>query len=74
MSCSITCCIKLLTLAKAPISFISVNVLCEFAMMLGVYILLPPQEEEVHIRQHNSQKDLNFCMSLYYYAKVIVVL
>ena len=28
--------------------FISVSVLCEFAMLPDVYILLSPQEEEVH--------------------------
>ena len=50
-----------------------------------MYILLYPQEEEVyssswgheyiiHIQQHNHQKDLNPCLSLYYYGKVIVEL
>ena len=31
-----------------PLSFISVCILCEFAILLDVYILLFPQEEEVH--------------------------
>ena len=39
-----------LTLKTAPISSISVGALsvCEFAMVPGVYILMCPQEEEVH--------------------------
>ena len=48
MPSSITCSTKILTLAIAPFLFILVGVLCEFAMMSGVYILLFPQEEEVH--------------------------
>ena len=41
---------KTLTLATAPLLFLLVGVLsvCEFAMVPGVYILLSPQEEEVH--------------------------
>ena len=35
-------------LAIVPLSFISVCILCEFAMLLDVFILLSPQEEEVH--------------------------
>ena len=37
-----------LNLVITPFSFISVSILCEFAMLPDVYILLPPQEEEVH--------------------------
>ena len=48
MPYSITCITKILTLAKVKILFISVDVLCEFAMVPGEYILLSPQEEEVH--------------------------
>ena len=48
MSYSITCSTKILTLAIAPLLFILVDVLREFAMVPGVYILLSPQEEEVH--------------------------
>ena len=29
-------------------TFISVSIFCEFSMLPDVYILLPPQEEEVH--------------------------
>ena len=36
--------IKILTLAIAPFLSISIGVLCEFAMVLDVYILLSPQE------------------------------
>ena len=35
-------------LATAPLSFISVTILCEFAMVPDVYILLPLLEEEMH--------------------------
>ena len=35
-------------MAIAPFLFILVDVLCEFAMVPGVYILLSPQKEEVH--------------------------
>ena len=47
MSYIITCSTKILTLAIAPFLFISVDVLCKFAMMQCEYILLFPQEEEV---------------------------
>ena len=68
---------------KVPFLFISVGVLCEFAMMPDVYILSSPQEKKYtlfpeetdeHIRQHIHQKDLNLCLPLCYYAKVIVEL
>ena len=29
-------------------TFVSVSILCKFAMLPDVYILLSPQEEEVH--------------------------
>ena len=48
MPYSITCSIKILTLAIEPFLFIFFGVICEFAMVPGVYILLSPQEEEVH--------------------------
>ena len=44
----IICFTKILTLAIAPFLFILVGVVCEFAIVPGVYILLSPQEEEVH--------------------------
>ena len=37
-----------ITSAIAPFLFILVGVFCEFALVPGVYILLSPQEEEVH--------------------------
>ena len=48
MPSSITCSTKNLTLEIAPFLFILVGVLWEFAIVTGVYILLFPQEEEVH--------------------------
>ena len=41
---------KILTLAVAPFLCILLGLLsvCEFAIVPGVYILLCPQEEEVH--------------------------
>ena len=45
MSCSITCSNKILSLAIAPFLFILLGTLCEIALVPGVYILLPPQEE-----------------------------
>ena len=35
-------------MAIVPLSFISACIFCEFDLLLGVYILLSPQEEEVH--------------------------
>ena len=51
-------------------------------MMPGVYISLSlrkkrhilPADTEVHIQLHIHQKYLNLCLTLYYYAKVIVEL
>ena len=44
----ITCSTKTLTFVTAPFLFILAGVICEFAMVLCVYILLSPQEEEVY--------------------------
>ena len=44
----IICFTTILTLAIAPFLFILVDVICEFLIVPGVYILLSPQEEEVH--------------------------
>ena len=38
-----------------------------------MYTLLP-EVTDVHIKQHSHQKDLNLCLSLHYYLKVIVEL
>ena len=71
----IICSIKILTLATATFLFILVGILCKFAMVPGVYILLSPHEEEVHsLTQHIHQKDLNLCLQAYYYGKVIAEL
>ena len=48
MSYNSTCSTKILTSAIAPFFFISVGNLCEFFVVPDVYILLFPQEEEVH--------------------------
>ena len=81
MPYSITCTTKILILAIVKILFILVDVLCEFTMVLGVHILLSRQEEEVHYssegtdvhtHQHIHQKDLNFCMTSYYFAKLLL--
>ena len=45
---SITCSTKILTLAIPTFLFILVGVFCEVVRVPGVYILLSPQEEEVH--------------------------
>ena len=74
---------KVLTLTTAPFLFISVGALsaCEFAMVPGLDILLCPRKKrytllpestDIHIQQQNHRKDLNPCLSLYYYGKVIV--
>ena len=69
-------------LCNGTIFFILVGVLCEFAMVLSVDILLSPQEEEVHSSSWGHRKytfssafiKKNLCLPLYYYAKVIVEL
>ena len=76
MSYIITCSTKILTLAIAPFLFISVDVLCKFAMMQCEYILLFPQEEEVlkgQIYTFGSilQKEKNICLPLYYMPRLI---
>ena len=48
MPYSITYSTKILTLAIAPFLFILIGILCEFAIVSGVYTLLSSQEEEMH--------------------------
>ena len=58
----------------------SICILCEFAILLDVHILLTPQEEEVHssscgnrcthLPVHSSKRS-TLCLSLYQYASVI---
>ena len=60
MSSSITCSTKILTLVIAPFSLILVDILCEIAMVPGVYILL-----------FLHQKDLKLCLRSCDHAKVI---
>ena len=72
----------LYTLVIATFLFILVGTLslCEFAMVTGAFILaihftvLPGRKGTLfflHIQLHNHQKDLNPCLLLYYYGKVI---
>ena len=77
---------KILTLAIAPYLFILVGVLCLSVNLLWCQICtfhcplrnkrctLLPEITDVHIEQHIHQKDLNLCLPLYYYGKVIVEL
>ena len=86
MSYSIPSSSKILNLTTVPFLFILVSAVsvCRFAMVPGVYILLYPLEEDVlfflrariyiHIQQHNHKKDLNPCLSLYYYGNVNIEL
>ena len=87
MPYSIASSTKILTLATAPFLFILIGALSvsEFAIVPGVHILLCippgrrgktllPQGTDEHIQQHNHKKDLNPCLSLYHYGKVIVEL
>ena len=48
MAYRIICFTKILALVIALFLFILVGVICEFAIVPDVYILLSPQEEEVH--------------------------
>ena len=48
---------QILILSITPLLFISDSILCEFAMLPDVYILLSPQETDEHIWQHIHQKD-----------------
>ena len=48
MTYSVTSFTSILTLKIAPFLFISVGVLCEFAMVPDVYHLLTPHEAEMH--------------------------
>ena len=73
---SITCSTKILTLAITPFLFIFVEVLCKFLNFIlpfgrrGTLFFLRAQMY-IHIQQYIHQKDLNPCLTSYYYAKVI---
>ena len=46
---------------------------CSWAIIsqkTGMRCTLLHEGTDVHIQKHNHQKDLNLCMTLYYYAKV----
>ena len=57
MSYSITCSTRILTLAIAPFLFISVGILCEFAMALDVYILLTLRKKGAHFFMRDRCKN-----------------
>ena len=82
MPYSVTCSTKIRTLVIIPLLFILVGILCEFAKVC-VHFTVPSgrkdalfylRADDVHIQQHIYQKDLNLCLPLYYYAKVIALL
>ena len=62
MSYSVTCSTKILTFAIAPFLFIFVGMICEFAMVPEVYILLSPQEEEVHFLPEGTDVHIHVTM------------
>ena len=75
--CGINCSTKILALTITPFLFILVSVLFEFAMVLGVNILLYPQEEDVNVLSWGHRCTYSATHSseiLYYYANVIVEL
>ena len=51
--------------------FFQCKLYCPLRKMRYSYL---PKGTGAHIQQHIYQKDLNFCLPLYYYAKVIVEL
>ena len=61
----IICFTTILTLAIAPFLFILVGVICEFLIVPGVYILLSPQEEEVHYTIFLEGKDVQIQQYIY---------
>ena len=86
MPYSIASSTKILTLATAPFLFILIGAVCLWICYSARsahftlhtprkkrYTLLPQGTDE-HIQQHNHQKDLIPCLSLYHYGKVIVEL
>ena len=86
MSYSIPSSTKIPTLTTAPFLFILVGVLCLSVNLLWCQVCtfycplrikrctLLPKGTDVHIKQRIHQKDLNLCLPLYYYGKVIVEL
>ena len=65
MSDCIICFTKILTLAVAPVLFILVGVICEFAIVSGVYISLPSQEEDVHYTILPEDTDVQIYQHIY---------
>ena len=77
---------KMLTLALVQFLFILVCVLCLSVGLLWCQVCTfccplrkkkctrHPEGKDVHIQQQIQQKDLNLCLPIYYYGKVIVEL
>ena len=72
---------KILSLTRAPFLFISVGAL-SVKLLCGqecIFYCAPrkkrytflPEGTDIPIRQHNHRKDLNPCLPLHYYGKVI---
>ena len=77
MPYSITCLTKILTLAIALVLFISVCVLCEFAMLPDFYMLLSLSAKKGTLFLLKGQlntsgikiiKDLTICLPLHYFT------
>ena len=76
----------ILTLATESLLFILIGVLClsvnlQWCQVCTFYCpfrkkwcTVLPEGTDKHIQQHIHQKDLNLCLPLYYYGKVIILL
>ena len=65
MPYGIICFTKIPALAIAPFLFILLGVICEFAIVPGVYILLSLQEEEVHYTILPEGRDVQIQQNIY---------
>ena len=86
MAYSVPSSAKILTLAAAPFLFLLVGDLYMSVSLVWCQVCtfycplrkkrctLLPEGKNVHIKQQIHQKDLNLCLPLYYYGKVIVEL
>ena len=78
MPYSINCSPKILTLAIVPFLFIFVGIIYEFSMVPGKYLLLSPQEEEVHCSSwehrctHSAAYSSKRFKPLLHHVKVVV--
>ena len=75
---------EILALATTPFLFVLVGILSEnllcyqectfYCAPRKKRCTLLPEGTDVHIEHCNHQKDLSFCLLLYYYGKVIIEL